>query len=204
MKNRLIHQSSEFDCGPTTLINALRFLYEREEIPPMLLKGIWIYGNDAFNDCGEMGKQGTSKAAIRFFANWFNDMGQNCRFPIRAEYVHRAAADITPDSRTVQCLREGGVALMRCWSEGIGHYVLLTSLEEDGSIGLFDPYDEPDEEVPKAEGLRIIHGQDYRMNRTAPMELLNRRDRSNYAMGDDEKRVNLLIWRKHCCRADKE
>ena len=50
MKNRLIHQSSEFDCGPTTLINALRFLYEREEIPPMLLKGIWIYGNDAFND----------------------------------------------------------------------------------------------------------------------------------------------------------
>ena len=58
--------------------------------------------------------------------------------------------------------------------------------------------------MPKAEGLRIIHGQDYRMNRSAPMELLNRRDKSNYAMGDDEKRVNLLIWRKHCCRADKE
>ena len=42
------------------------------------------------------------------------------------------------------------------------------------------------------------------MNRSAPMELLNRRDKSNYAMGDDEKRVNLLIWRKHCCRTDKE
>ena len=34
MKNDLISQSSEYDCGPTCMTNAIRFLYEREESQP--------------------------------------------------------------------------------------------------------------------------------------------------------------------------
>ena len=30
MKNYLNYQSSEYDCGPFSLINSLRYLYERE------------------------------------------------------------------------------------------------------------------------------------------------------------------------------
>lgn len=195
MKNRLIYQSTEFDCGPTTLTNAVRFLFEREEIPPALIKGIWTYANDTFNDQGESGKHGTSKAAIHFFAEWFTGFGKGCGFPIRAEYVDQSDADITPDSRTIQCLRDGGVALMRCWSEGYGHYVLLTSIEPDGSIGIFDPYDEPDECVPQLDGLRIIHDQPHKMNRTATMALMNQYEIIDYAEGSLDKRVNLLFWR---------
>ncbi len=32
MKNLLIYQSTEYDCGPTTLTNAIRYLFDREEI----------------------------------------------------------------------------------------------------------------------------------------------------------------------------
>ena len=37
MKNDLIHQASEYDCGPTSVTNAIRYLYERVEIDPALI-----------------------------------------------------------------------------------------------------------------------------------------------------------------------
>ena len=33
MKNPLHYQLTEYDCGPTSLLNAISFLFEREEIP---------------------------------------------------------------------------------------------------------------------------------------------------------------------------
>ena len=72
MKNRLNYQSSEYDCGPTSLINAIRFLFEREEIDPHLIKGIWNLANDTFNDAGELGKHGTSMAAACYISSWIN------------------------------------------------------------------------------------------------------------------------------------
>ena len=41
MKNPLHYQLSEYDCGPTSMHNAMSFLFEREEIPPA---GGWDYG----------------------------------------------------------------------------------------------------------------------------------------------------------------
>ncbi len=43
MKNFLIYQSSEYDCGPVSLINGIRYLFEREEIYPDLVKFIMLY-----------------------------------------------------------------------------------------------------------------------------------------------------------------
>ena len=40
MKNLLIYQSTEYDCGPTTLTNAIRYLFDREEIYPDIVKYI--------------------------------------------------------------------------------------------------------------------------------------------------------------------
>ena len=37
MKNPLHYQFSEYDCGPTSMQNAISFLFEREEIPPEVL-----------------------------------------------------------------------------------------------------------------------------------------------------------------------
>ena len=38
MKIPLRFQITEFDCGAVSLLNCLSFLYEREEIPAVLIK----------------------------------------------------------------------------------------------------------------------------------------------------------------------
>lgn len=204
MKNVLAYQMTEFDCGPTTILNGIRFLFDREEIAPALIKGVWTYCNDTYNEQGEAGKRGTSKASIRFLASWLTDYGKMTHFPLRAECVDGADADLLPGSRTMQCLAEGGAALMRCWIEEYGHYVLLTSIESERELGLFDPYDEPDELVVKVDGMRIIHDQPLRLNRIVPIAHLNSREKLDYAMGDDELRVNLLLWRTDAEKSETE
>lgn len=82
MKNLLNYQSTEFDCGPVSLLNAFRYLFEREELPPDLAKFIMLYCNDAHNPKGEIGKHGTSCAAMRFMASFLNDYSMGRNFPI--------------------------------------------------------------------------------------------------------------------------
>ena len=195
MKNMLISQSTEYDCGPSTITNAVRFLFQREEIPPALIKGIWLYCNDTYDTEGHIGKHGTSKASVRFMADWLTECGKGYQMPIQAEACEGEDAAIRPGSRTYRCLEEGGVALMRCWSAGYGHYVLLTTLLGD-RIGLFDPYDEPDDDVADLPGIINVHDQPCRMNRIVTLDILNLTDKTDYAMGELDLRENLLIWRQ--------
>ena len=43
MKIPLHYQVSNYDCGPTSLVNALNVLFEREDIPPELIRNIMLY-----------------------------------------------------------------------------------------------------------------------------------------------------------------
>lgn len=194
MKNFLNYQSTEYDCGPTTVTNGIRFLFDREEIPPTLIKGIMMYGNDTFNDQGESGKHGTSREAIHYLSCWLNGFSKGCGFPLRTEAISGEAAEVVPGSRTIRCVEEGGAALIYCWSGGYGHYVLLTSIEKDG-IGLFDPYYEDDIVLTmEKNGARIVNDQPCRMNRVVRMEVINSTEQRDFAMGECGQRVNLLMW----------
>ena len=74
MKNPLHYQLSEYDCGPTTMLNAISFLFEREEISPVLIRNVMLYCLDCYNEEGIMGKRGTSTAAMMFLCNWLNGL----------------------------------------------------------------------------------------------------------------------------------
>ena len=63
MKNPLRYQISEYDCGPTSMLNAISYLFEREEIPPEIIRNIMLYCLDCYNTEGIPGKCGTSTAA---------------------------------------------------------------------------------------------------------------------------------------------
>ena len=194
MKNDLIYQSSEYDCGPTSLTNAVRYLFEREEILPGLLKHIWLMGNDTYCEKGCVGCHGTSKAAMRYMADWFNCYAKGWRFPIAAEFLENENAIAEPEGRLWQCLERGGCAVMRCTAGGIGHYVLLTAILPEGEIGLFDPYEEePDFTEPVR---RVIHDKPKQYNRAVRYELLNLKDKADYAMGEYKDRELLLLWRR--------
>lgn len=193
MKNSLIYQSSDYDCGPTSITNAMRYLFERAEIPPMVLKHIWAMGLDTFSADGEPGKEGTSKASMCYMAAWFECFAEKCRFPIKATFLDMEFADVGPDSLAWRCLERGGCAVLRCTLNGGGHYVLLTRILPDGMIGLFDPYDGcSDQGDPDR---RHVADQPKVMNRAVRAALFNRTDAADYAMGPLEKRELLLFWR---------
>ena len=197
MKNVLNYQSSEYDCGPTTLTNALRYLFERCDIPPELLKTISLYTLDAYNDEGETGKSGTSAMAMQFLANWFEQYGKCKHFPISASFFRDEQVRVQPDSAIVNCLQQGGVVVVRCWLGGDGHYILLTKAMGE-EIGLFDPYAiHPrafSAEKLLANGIRLVHDQHYVMNRIVRADILDSQTKDNYSMGDYEIREAMLLY----------
>lgn len=194
MRNRLMYQTSNYDCGPACLTNALRFMFERDEIGPVVLKQIWAMGNDDYSPDGEPGKAGTSREALRYMAYWLTAYGERCGFPLRARFLEQADACVVENGEVVDCLRRGGCVMLRVEiHRGRGHYVLLTRLLEGGEIGLFDPYDgDPDPGLP---GLRFISDRPLDMNRAVSMARLNSPEDAEYAMGPIHKRELLLLWR---------
>ena len=56
MKVPLRYQNTEYDCGTTSFVNALAYLYDREDIPVVLLKAIYKH---------ETGKDNTNISSIR-------------------------------------------------------------------------------------------------------------------------------------------
>lgn len=47
--NPLRYQISEYDCGPTSLLNGLSFLFPREDIPPEVVRNVMLYCLDSYN-----------------------------------------------------------------------------------------------------------------------------------------------------------
>ncbi len=66
MKNPLHYQISEYDCGPTSMLNALSFLFEREDIPPEVIRNVMLYTLDCYSNEWHKGKSGTSPMAMMF------------------------------------------------------------------------------------------------------------------------------------------
>lgn len=197
MKNVLNYQSSEYDCGPTTLINAIRYLFERDEIAPELLKAISLYTLDSYNAQGESGKSGTSKMAMQFLASWMNQYGRSKNFPIEARFLEAEQVYIAPSSAIVGCLQQKGVVVVRVWLGGDEHYVLLTQSKGD-EIGLFDPYfwDYTQEELENLEkqGITVIRNEPMKLNRVVHADLMNRKEVVNYGMGDLDMREAMLLY----------
>ena len=85
MKIPLTFQVTEYDCGTTSLLNALIFLFEREDLPISLLKAIYKYTLDAEGKSGIVGEAGTYREAIEKLTHWITryskefDFGIKCR-----------------------------------------------------------------------------------------------------------------------------
>lgn len=191
MKNNLCYQTSEYDCGPTTLINAFRYLFEREDILPEIIKTIFLYTLDEYNNEGEYGKSGTSRMAMQFLSNWFNHFGKTKNFPIYTEILAGDNVRVNENSKIAECLLQGGSVIARVWLGNCEHYILLTDVEDD-YICLFDPYDW---EKP-VDGENIIKTENNlkKMNRKVKMELMNEEKEGFYTLGMMEKREVMLLY----------
>ena len=204
MRTPLIYQMTCYDCGPTTLVNALRFLYEREELDPELLATIYARTLDDFNEAGEAGKLGTSHQAIRHVARYLNMYGSGTGFPVAAEIWSGEDALIAPGSKAFRALEEYGaggggrddrgaaaaspsVAIVaRIWHGENGHYTLLTGVE-DGRVLAFDPYLEDAGEglangTVDGDRVRLVAGRPLVANRSVDPVAFHSDVKANYAL----------------------
>lgn len=138
MKTPLKYQSSEYDCVPTTFLNALNFLFDRKDIPPEVIKAIMLYSLDTFNKNGEVGKNGTTGFAIDFICQWLNYYNGSKGFNIECEILEGKSVDFD-DRHFIKWLDNGGVVLARVYFTKTYHYLLVTRVDKD-SVYLFDPY----------------------------------------------------------------
>lgn len=193
MKNPLHYQLSEYDCGPTSMLNAISFLFEREEIPPEILRNIMIYCLDSFNTDGIAGKAGTSEAAMMFLNNWLNGYGRTGQLPVSSRYLSGEEVFLGERSAVNEALYCKGAVVVRLFLEE-PHYVLLTGAA-NGQVQAFDPYyiKEPFQE----EGIQIVSNQPEKYNRLIPEYYFNSEQTGIYAFGPVEMREAVILFNEN-------
>ena len=136
-KTPLDYQITEYDCGTTTLLNALRYLFKRNEISPEIYKYIMLYTLDKSNILGEIGKGGTSVFALEILCKWLNENAKNKNMNINCESLSKG--EISIYNKTLENkINNGAVAIVRLYQD-CEHYCLLTKLDDEYAY-LFDPY----------------------------------------------------------------
>jgi hypothetical protein len=140
----LKYQSTEYDCVPTTFLNALNFLFKRDEIPPEVVQRILLYSLDTINKKGEHGKGGTTGLSANFLIQWLNaysNAGAK-NFKLDCEYLSGDYDEINlgKNNKIIRCINKGGVALFSvCIDKDLLHYVLCTEADSR-FLCFFDPY----------------------------------------------------------------
>lgn len=193
MKSPLRYQFSEYDCGPTTMLNAVSYLFEREEIPPEIIRNVMLYSLDCYSNKGEPGRAGTSRMAMMFLSNWLDGFGRATNLPLSSQYLSGKSVYIGQESLVNDALHRGGVAVVRLFYE-VEHYALLTGVDRNG-IYMFDPWYVPEDSTEFAGTgieLTLAHPKEY--NRIVPGSCFNRESNEPYALGPVEDREAVLLF----------
>lgn len=190
MKNPLHYQLSEYDCGPTSMLNAISFLFEREEIPPEIIRNTMLYCLDCYGSEGLPGRSGTSCTAMMFLSNWLDGIGKKTSLSVSSRYLTGQSVYIGNESLINDALHRGGAAVVRLYYD-VAHYVLLTG-EKDGKILMFDPYFQT-EPFPQTD-IDVTPLHPFTYNRAVPFSYFNRESQELYALGDKTEREAVLIF----------
>lgn len=137
MKSPLRYQSTSYDCGTTSFVNALMFLLDREDIPPLVVQYVTAHTCDLHYG-PQGGPGGTSFEAMAYLCGWLNDYAAETGMPVRCKALRGDEVHMGAGSPLVSCLEGGGAVVTSCWL-GVNHYVLLTGMEGD-VVRVFDSY----------------------------------------------------------------
>ncbi|WP_099192831.1 hypothetical protein [Tepidibacter mesophilus] len=192
MKFPLCYQRSNYDCFPTTLLNALNYLLPLDKINPELITKITTSSLDVFDEKGESGKGGTSKLAVELISNWLNAYSSHKCFGITSDFIWGREVCI---DKIYSCIKKKGVAAVTVYFNSfVHHYVLVTDIDKD-FIYLFDPYTYSstfsEEDI-------IIMQIPYKMNRKISINRFIQNQEITYSMGNIQKRECLLIYPVTC------
>ncbi len=134
----LKYQSTEYDCVPTTFLNAINYLFDRNEIQPEVIQRILLYSLDTINRNGVHGKGGTTGLSCEFILEWLHRYYKN---ELECEYILGNEVHLGQNNKIVRCVNEGGVALCSVINKtgSMNHYMLCTE-EDCNFLYFFDPW----------------------------------------------------------------
>lgn len=193
MKNPLHYQLSEYDCGPTAMLNAISYLFNREEIPPEVVRNIMLYCLDCYSPEGVPGKRGTSCAAMMFLSNWLNGFGKIGQLSVSCEYVSGKSVFVGNEGIINDALHRGGAAVVRLFYDE-WHYVLFTG-EREGNVYVFDPYYRDESFEQNDVTVTLEHPFEY--NRIIPTEYFNREVTELYSLGPNDMREAVILFNEN-------
>jgi hypothetical protein len=135
MKVPMRYQNTEYDCGTTSFVNAIAYLFDREDVPVELLKAIYRYTLDVETE-GIIGKGGTSRTHAEMLAKYFVKFANETKgFNLKCKILSKDQVNLDDMKR---CLDNNGVIVARCWME-VEHYVIITKIDDNFAY-IFDPY----------------------------------------------------------------
>ena len=191
MKVPLRFQITEYDCGTTSLINALTFLFDREELPVSLLKAIYRYTLDAEGDNGIIGEAGTSRQAVTKLSQWITEYANSNDFNIMCKVLEK---DNVTEIEIRKCLSTNGCVLARCYQD-VEHYVLITDMDSN-FVYIFDPYYLEEDYYCNDDEVAVVLHQDFTHNRVVKINRLFSESHKDFSLMEVDKREIVLINKK--------
>ena len=191
MKVPLRYQNTEYDCGTTSFVNALAYLYDREDIPVELLKSVYKFTLDVVGKDGIKGTGGTSRKHAELLAKYFIEYAnKNDEFDINCKILY--GKDVTLE-KMKNSLDNNGVIIARCWQD-TEHYVLITKIDDNFAY-IFDPYYLEEDYYVKDEDVAIVLHETFTHNRLVKIERLFDESLKDFSLLEEAKRSVILINR---------
>lgn len=190
----LHYQVSEYDCVPTAFINAMIYLFERNEIPPMVIRHIYLYSLDTVGRNAWFGVKGTSKYAVRLLGNWL-DSYKLKHFSVTTEFYQQNDVHLGKGSRILACLEEGGVALCNVLLNVRDEHYLTIFRVEDDWVYCFDSYRRTLLRGMRNRAEVLASGDDRSANLRIHRSWMDREEKKRFCLGPVSMRECLLIWR---------
>ena len=191
MKVPLRYQNTEYDCGTTSFVNALAYLYDREDLPVELIKAIYKYTLDVESEDGVVGKGGTSRKHAELLARYFvKYANENKNFNINCRVLSKDEVNLFDMKETVD---NNGVIIARCWQD-VEHYVLITKIDDNFAY-IFDPYYLEADYYYNNEDVAIVLHETFTHNRIVKIERLFTEENKDFSLLKESDREVILINR---------
>lgn len=191
MKIPLRYQNTEYDCGTTSFVNALAYLYDREDVPVELIKAIYRYTLDVESEDGVVGKGGTSRKHAELLARYFvKYANENDDFKINCKVLSKEEVNLDEMKKTVD---NNGVIIARCFQD-VEHYVLITKIDENFAY-IFDPYYLEEDYYYDDEDVAIVLHETFTHNRVVKIERLFDESNKDFSLLKKSDREVILINR---------
>ena len=189
------YQVSEYDCVPISFINAVSYLFHRNEIPPMVVRHIYMYSLDTVGKDARLGSEGTSRYAVKLLGAWLNSYKMK-KFSVKTKFLEGEAVNFSRTKKIINCLKKVGVSLCKVYLYGRQeHYILILKIENDWAF-CFDPYYRKTISGLSNRVYMLKTDEIRSPNLKINIEWMEKDEESiRYCLGPVSTRESLLMWR---------